>query len=99
MKPPAELADLAQACNALWLATLSLMTAFMAHTAPAHRLLLARRIARNLSTLSEQECFAAADRSRFTQLCRRWNDRADRLSPEGRRPRGGLAFLRRLLPR
>jgi hypothetical protein len=99
MKPPAELADLAQACNALWLATLSLMTAFMAQGAPAHRYLLARRIARNLSTLSEQECFAHSDRSKFSQLGRRWSDKADRLSPEGQRPRGGLAFLRSLLPR
>jgi hypothetical protein len=99
MKPPAELADLAQACNALWLATLSLMTAFMAHAAPAHRYLLARRIARNLSTLSEQECFADSDRSKFAQLCRRWDDKADLLSPEGHRPRSGLALLRKLLPR
>ncbi|MCR6679031.1 hypothetical protein NVV43_26420, partial [Escherichia marmotae] len=42
---------LADACRALWLATVSLMTAFMQTQAPAHRLLLARRIARNLDTL------------------------------------------------
>jgi len=36
---------LAAANRALWTATLALMTAFMQSTAPAHRYLLARRIA------------------------------------------------------
>lgn len=67
---------LAQACGALWLATLSLMAAFMHTRAPAHRYLLARRIARNLQTLGEQECFSGECRRRFARLGLRWQKRA-----------------------
>lgn len=67
---------LAQACRALWVATLSLMTAFMQQQAPAHRHLLARRIARNLETLSGQDCFDAGCRARFARLAPRWHARA-----------------------
>lgn len=74
--------ELAQACTALWLATLSLMTAFMHNTAPAYRLLLARRIARNLDTLRGQECFSADSRSRFARLALRWDDKARALDPQ-----------------
>ena len=72
---------LERACAALWLATLSLMTAFMQTQAPAHRWLLARRIARNLRTLREQECFSADCRERFARLAQRWEGHAGRLAP------------------
>jgi hypothetical protein len=85
--------QLASACTALWTATLSLMAAFMQTPAPAHRLLMARRIARNLSTLQEQDCFSTASRASFAKLSRRWSDKADRLAPEGQRPRGGIGVL------
>ena len=67
---------LAQASRALWLATLSLMTAFMQTQAPAHRVLLARRISRNFETLSRQECFDAACRASFGRLALRWQSQA-----------------------
>ena len=70
-------ADLARACGALWLATLSLMTAYMQNPAPAHRYLLARRIARNFSTLSAQECFDAPCRASFERLAGRWQRNAE----------------------
>jgi hypothetical protein len=70
------LPELTQACAALWMSTLSLMTAFMQDTAPQQRFLLARRIAANLTTLSGQECFAADCRDRFKRLARRWDARA-----------------------
>lgn len=73
--------SLQQASTALWLATLSLMTAFMRTAAPAHRYLLARRIARNLETLRAQECFPPRTRERFGSLAQRWQRRADALSP------------------
>jgi len=71
---------LAQASRALWIATLSLMTAYMQNQAPAHRLLLARRVARNFETLARQECFAAACRGSFERLARRWQARARALA-------------------
>jgi len=71
---------LSSACRALWLATLSLMTAFMHQRAPAHRCLLARRIASNLQTLSSQDCFDPASRASFTRLAQRWKTRADALA-------------------
>ena len=72
----AQDAALRQACASLWLATLSLMTAYMQNHAPAHRFLLARRIARNLDTLQDQDCFTAECRAGFARLARRWSDRA-----------------------
>jgi hypothetical protein len=72
---------LAQACGALWLATLSLMTAFMQTQAPAHRHLLARRIARNLGTLAGQDCFSADCRATFRKLALRWDGQAERFAP------------------
>lgn len=83
--------ELARACSALWLATLSLMTAFMQTQAPAHRWLLARRIARNLHTLQAQECFAPECRERFARLARRWEGNAQRLQPVA--PHGGQRLL------
>jgi len=74
---------LAGACRALWLATLSLMAAFMQSGAPAHRYLLARRIAGNFDTLHRQECFNSANRRAFERLWHRWRDQADRLAPAG----------------
>lgn len=85
--------ELAQASRALWLATLGLMTAFMQTPAPAHRLLLARRIARNFDTLQAQDCFDAGCRASFTRLAQRWNARAQQLAPERQDRRGGLLRL------
>lgn len=86
-------AQLARACSALWLATLSLMTAYMQMQAPAHRLLLARRIAHNLQTLSRQECFAAASRERFARLAVRWEGHGRRLQPQRDPSQGGHGLL------
>jgi hypothetical protein len=80
--PPAAAANtLAEASRALWLATLSLMTAFMQLQAPAHRYLLARRIARNLQTLAELDCFSHDNRLRFLRLGSRWENKAQHLGP------------------
>jgi len=96
----AQLAALTEACGSLWLATLSLMTAFMHQPAPAHRYLLARRIANNLDTLRQQECFDAATRASFSKLATRWQRKADLLSPgAARRPAGMLTRLQRLIAR
>ena len=80
---------LAAANRALWTATLALMTAFMQTPAPAHRYLLARRIARNLETLSGQDCFDQGCRATFARLATRWQARSQQFSPEPppRRPR------------
>lgn len=88
---PALPLRLAEASRALWVATLSLMTAFMQNTAPAHRYLLARRIARNLDTLARQDCFDAGCRASFTRLARRWQARAEQFAPDSPRPAAGLA--------
>ena len=79
--PPAAATTLAEASRALWLATLSLMTAFMQLQAPAHRYLLARRIARNLQTLGELDCFSQENRKRFMRLGSRWENKAQRFRP------------------
>lgn len=72
---------LADACRALWLATLSLMAAFMQQRAPAHRYLLARRICANFDTLRAQDCFSVANRRAFARLALRWHAQAERLAP------------------
>lgn len=88
---------LTHACTALWVATLSLMTAFMQTTAPAHRYLIARKIARNLATLREEEAvFSAECRMIFNNLSQRWSANADRLAPR-ERPRGGMGLLQAAL--
>ena len=84
---------LSRACTALWTATLSLMAAFMQTQAPAHRYLIARKIARNLTTLREEDCFSAESRASFARLAERWNKKADQLSQSEDRPRGGIRFL------
>lgn len=87
------------ACRALWLATLSLMTAFMHQQAPAHRYLLARRIAGNLSTLKDQECFNQDSRDIFSRLSLHWSDRARELAPQHDTTHGGFgigAYLKAL---
>ena len=84
---------LGQACATLWLATLSLMTAFMQTQAPAHRLLLARRIAANLATLQVQECFSPRSRASFARLSARWGDKAARLSQDQQRPQEALGIV------
>ena len=94
MKPDvdadAQALALTRACAALWTATLSLMTAYMQTVAPAHRYLLARRIGRNLDTLSRQDCFDAGCRASFSRLARRWQLRAEQVAPDGPRPAGAL---------
>jgi len=77
---PAPAPTLAQASSSLWLATLALMTAFMRTGAPAHRLLLARRIARNFDTLREQDCFTRSTRAVFAKLAQRWQRKAKLLN-------------------
>jgi hypothetical protein len=88
---------LERACIALWTATLSLMAAYMQQPAPAHRLLLARRIAANFSTLAGQDSFAADCREAFARLSSRWQAIAD---GHGRPAAGagGRGLLERLLP-
>jgi len=80
LEAPRPALTLSQACAALWRATLSLMVAFMKTAAPAHRYLIARRIARNLDLLGGQDCFNTDCRATFSQLARRWNRKADRLT-------------------
>lgn len=92
---PPSLAGLHAASRSLWLATLSLMTAYMQTQAPAHRYLMARRIARNFETLRQQECFCVDSRERFARLGSRWHGTADRLR-EGNRPARFSTLLRRL---
>jgi hypothetical protein len=93
---PAAL-QLAQASRALWAATLSLMTAFMQTTAPAHRYLLARRIARNFETLADQDCFDSGSRASFGRLALRWQATAAQFAPDrepsANRSRALLRFL------
>lgn len=93
---PCAAAQLAQASSALWVATLSLMTAFMQTPAPAHRYLLARRIARNFETLAAQDCFDSGSRASFGRLSGRWQAKSEQFAPErqaGARSRGLLRFL------
>jgi hypothetical protein len=94
---PLSAPTLREASRALWLATLSLMTAFLQTQAPAHRLLLARRIARNFETLRAQDCFSPDCQRRFGKLQARWQAQADRLR-EGDAVRPAWQhLLRRLL--
>ncbi|MDB5943195.1 MAG: hypothetical protein JWQ13_2761 [Ramlibacter sp.] len=97
MNDSARLLELA--CKALWSATLSLMTAYMQTAAPAHRLLLARRIAANFEALSRQDSFSRNSREAFGRLQLRWQHTAERLAAamthEGE---GGRGLLERLLP-
>ena len=86
-------AALGSACTALWSATLSLMVAYMHNRAPAHRYLIARRIARNFGTLHEQHCFTGECRARFARLACHWNENADQLARQERHPRGGIGVL------
>jgi hypothetical protein len=88
----AQAIALSQACAALWMATLSLMTAFMQTGAPAHRYLIARKIARNLGTLREQDCFTAECRMIFSNLSKRWSAKADQLATR-EDPHGGIGLL------
>jgi hypothetical protein len=93
----ASASPLERACLALWSATLSLMTAYMQQSAPAHRLLLARRIAANFGTLAQQDSFSAASRGAFARLHGRW----DRIATELARPaptEGGHGLLEHLMP-
>jgi hypothetical protein len=89
----ADALALSRACAALWMATLSLMTAFMQTAAPAHRYLIARKIAKNLGVLREQDCFTAECRMIFSNLSQRWSAKADQLASHEDRPRGGIGLL------
>lgn len=93
---PAAASPLECACTALWSATLSLMTAYMQTPAPAHRLLLARRIASNFQALALQEIFSASSRESFARLQQRWQATAVRLAQPSR-PEGGRGLLGELL--
>ena len=83
---------LSRACAALWVATLSLMTAFMQTSAPAHRYLIARKIAKNLGMLCQETCFTAECRMIFSNLSQRWTARAEQLASD-ERPSGGMGLL------
>lgn len=91
--PRQQALRLAEASRALWSATLSLMTAFMQNTAPAHRYLLARRISRNFDTLSRQDCFDTRCRASFARLTRRWHQHAEQCAPAVAPPAPGLLRL------
>lgn len=85
---------LSQACSALWVATLALMTAFMQTTAPAHRYLIARKIAKNLAMLrGEEAVFSAECRMIFSNLAQRWTAKAEQLAPGQDQARGGMGLL------
>jgi hypothetical protein len=58
------------------------MAAFMQTPAPAHRYLLARRIARNFDTLAGQDCFDPGCRASFSRLAQRWNGRSQQYAPQ-----------------
>ncbi|MHB1124002.1 MAG: hypothetical protein ACYC0T_14960 [Ramlibacter sp.] len=89
---------LTQACSALWVATLSLMTAFMQNAAPAHRHLIARKIAKNLAMLREEEAvFSPECRMIFNNLAQRWSAQADQLAARQERPRDGTRLLQAAL--
>lgn len=90
--PPASV-QLAAASRALWMATLALMTAFMQTAAPAHRYLLARRIARNFDTLARQECFESGCRASFGRLAKRWQARSEQFRQEPTSRQQALADL------
>jgi hypothetical protein len=89
----ADALALSRACTALWMATLSLMTAFMQTGAPAHRYLIARKIAKNLGILHEQDCFTAECRMIFSNLSQRWHAKADQLAHDEDQLRGGTGLL------
>jgi hypothetical protein len=89
----ANAVKLSRACAALWTATLALMTAFMQNPAPAHRVLIARKIAKNLKLLHEQECFTTECRMIFSNLAQRWTANADLLSRQDDSPRSGFGGL------
>jgi hypothetical protein len=95
----ANAVKLSRACAALWTATLALMTAFMQTPAPAHRLLIARKIARNLKVLHEQDCFTTECRMVFSNLAQRWTANADLLARQEDRPHGGFGLLQPVLAR
>ena len=77
---------LAQACRALWLATLSLMSAALVCEDPAQRRALAQRIARNFGMLArEGDCFSPNCRATFSRLAARW-ERQGAPAPHERRP-------------
>jgi hypothetical protein len=95
--PDTDAVKLSRACTALWMATLSLMTAFMQTPAPAHRYLIARKIAKNLALLHEQDCFTVECRMIFSNLAQRWTSRAEQLARQEDRPHGGFGLLQPLL--
>jgi len=92
-----EALALSRACTALWVATLSLMTAFMQTSAPAHRYLIARKIAKNLAMLQDEErVFTTECRMIFANLAQRWSAKADQLAPT-ERSAGGTGLMEHAL--
>lgn len=90
---------LSRACAALWTATLALMTAFMQNPAPAHRVLIARKIAKNLKLLHQQECFTNECRMIFSNLSQRWTAKAELLTAQADPPAGGFGARQPALAR
>jgi hypothetical protein len=70
-----------------------------AQQGPAHRYLLATRIARNFETLREQHCFPQDTRASFSKLANKWKRTAQRLSPNGAPETGMFTRLQRLFAR
>lgn len=89
-----DLMALQSACTGLWVATLSLMTAFMHNQAPAHRCLIARKIAKNLAMLHrEEQVFTVECRMIFSNLAQRWTVNADQLVANHDKASGGIGLL------
>jgi hypothetical protein len=66
----------------------------MQTAAPAHRYLIARKIAKNLAMLREQEAvFSPECRMIFDNLAQRWSAKADQLAPGQDRPRDRMGLL------
>ncbi|HSW16803.1 MAG TPA: hypothetical protein VLJ86_06215 [Ramlibacter sp.] len=69
---------LAQACKALWTATLGLMAAYIQQRDLPQRRALARRIANNFAMLETHSgAFAPRCRESFARLALRWSRAAD----------------------
>ena len=89
-----EAHTLTLACNALWLATLSLMVAYMQTRAPAHRYLIARNVARNFETLQDEPSFSHESRESFRRLALRWTEKASLVAQQENLPVRNIGSLR-----
>ncbi|TFZ01336.1 hypothetical protein [Ramlibacter rhizophilus] len=71
------------ACMTAWQTTLALMTAYGRESAPAEKLLLARRIERELAALATASVEVAPSwHESFQRLGRRWRRTSQRLAAE-----------------